>query len=69
MEVVCTEPCCQLQWVLTSKLSYRNKLFFQFLNYPSRIMRVEGHVNSLYDNIHNCMFNVDLHKVNFHTLK
>ena len=66
MEAVCTKPCCQLQWVLTSKESYRNKLFLQFLKYPSRLMMVEGHVNSLYDNIHNCMFNVELHRVNSH---
>ena len=35
---------------------------FSFLDI---IIRVEGCVNSLYDNIHNCMFNVELQRVNF----
>ena len=30
-------------------------------------MRVEGHVNGLYGNIHDSMFNFELHKVSLHS--
>ena len=31
-------------------------------------MRVEGHVNGLYGNIHDRMLNFELHRVSFHNL-
>ena len=48
--------------------NHRVNLFLQFLNYSYRIMRVEGHVNGLYGNIHDCMFNFEMHRINFHNI-